>query len=286
MLCLFAALMMRVASWSSPILEPRVKGTARVNGAALYYEIFGRGPTLVFLHAGLADSRMWDREVEYFSGKYSVLRFDARGYGKSDVPVEPYTPVDDLHGLLGFLGIERACVIGLSMGGTVAIDFAAAYPEAISCLVVVAGTPGWQSYSDALVHRVGTILEMGQQKGQSAVVDGWLNDPMLAAAKAKPRIAKQLKTFLTQNARGFLSTPLMRPPNIDTPNLRNLKVPTLVVVGNRDDPEIVERSRTMTREIPGARQAVINGAGHIVNLEKPQEFDRILAQFISLQSLR
>jgi len=272
-------------SFGPPARQPRAKGTARVNGAALYYEIFGRGPTLVFLHAGLADSRMWDREVEYFSGKYSVLRFDARGYGKSDAPVEPYVPVDDLHELLRYLGIDRACVIGLSMGGTVAIDFAIAHPAVVSCLVIAAGTPGWQPFSDDLAQRVASILEAGQRRGPSAVVDGWLRDPMLAAAKAQPRVIQQLKMFLTQNARGFLGTPLMRPPDIASPDLANLKIPTLVIVGNRDDPEIVERSQTMTRDIPGARQVIINGAGHMVNLEKPQEFDRVLAQFIDIQTL-
>jgi hypothetical protein len=115
--CLATTLMLCGALLGSLVRQPRAKGTARINGAAFYYEIFGRGPTLVFLNAGLADSRVWDREVEYFSGKYSVLRLDTRGYGKSDAPVEPYVPVDDLHGRLRFLGIERACVIGLSMGG-------------------------------------------------------------------------------------------------------------------------------------------------------------------------
>jgi hypothetical protein len=102
-------------------------------------------------------------------------------------------------------------------------------------------TPGWQPFSKGPAQRVASILEAGQQRGPSAVVDGWLRDPMLAAAKAQPRVIRQPKMLLTQNARGFLGTPLMRPPDIPSPDLANLKIPALVIVEIETIPKLFHR---------------------------------------------
>jgi pimeloyl-ACP methyl ester carboxylesterase len=279
--CALVALGLPCAVSGAPRSSPRASGDAHVNGARLYYEVYGQGAPLVFLHAGLADRRMWDDQVDYFVDHHTVVRFDARGYGKSEAPAEPYIPADDLYLLLRFLGIDRACIIGLSMGATLAFDYAVAHPEAVSALVVVAGSPGWQPFSDGLIRRTSTYLAVGREKGPSTLVEGWLNDPMLAAAKTQPRVAQQMRMFISENAAGLLATSLMRPPNIPQPNLLDLHVPTLIMVGNRDDREIVERAHAMRRDIPGAQEVVVKGAGHMVNLEKPGEFNRALARFVN-----
>ena len=98
--------------------------------------------------------------------------------------------------------------------------------------------------------------------------------------RTQPQIAQQMRMFLSQNAVGILGSSLMGPPDIQLPKLSDLKMPTLVMVGDRDDPEIVERSRTMTQEIPSAKEFIVKGADHMVNLEKPQEFNRALADFL------
>ena len=86
---------------------------------------------------------MWDSQVEYFSRNYTVVRLDTRGYGQSDALTVPYSPAEDVFALLQFLKLDRACIVGLSMGGTEAIDVVAAHPQVASCLVVVAGSPAW-----------------------------------------------------------------------------------------------------------------------------------------------
>ena len=270
-----------VGGTTAPLQRPRASGRAHVNGTHLYYEVYGRGPALVFLHAGLADRRMWDDQINEFSNRFTVVRFDARGYGQSDPPTEAYAPVDDLSALLKSLEIARACVVGISMGGTLAIDFAAAHPEMTSALVTVAGSPGWQPYSDALVRRTLSYLARGADRGPAALVEGWLQDPMLAAARSQPAIAQRVRALLTENVAGIMGAKFMRPPDIPTPKLSDLKMPKLVMVGDRDDAEIVERSRAMSREMPRATLVVIRGAGHMVNVEKPQEFNRALADFLA-----
>jgi 3-oxoadipate enol-lactonase len=279
---LLALVILGLGFEQSPLLRNlQASGRAEVNGTHLYYEVYGRGPSLVFLHAGLADSRMWDDQVTHFSGDHTVVRFDVRGYGRSDPPTSPYAPVDDLYLLLRFLEIGRASIVGLSMGGTEAIDFAAAHPEMVSALVTVGGSPGWQPYSESLMRRTSAHLTAGTEKGSAALVEDWMSDPMLAAVRAQPAVSQRVRQFLTQNAAGILSTTFMRPPDIATPKLSDFKMPTLVMVGSRDDAEIVERSRATSREIPGAKLAVIRDAGHMVNLEKPREFNRVLAEFLS-----
>lgn len=271
---------------AAPLKNLRASGKAEVNGGRLYYEVYGHGEThghgtpLVFLHAGLADSRMWDRQVNYFSDKYTVVRYDARGYGQSDAPTAPYVPAEDLYALLQFLKIDRACIIGLSIGGIYAFDMAAAHPQAVSALIVVAASPGWIQYSDDMGKRVTAITMGAKDKGPNSVVEGWLNDPMLVVARTQPHIENEMRMFLSQNVPGILGLPFMRAPRIPRPNLSDFKMPTLVSVGDHDDPEIVERAHLITREIPGAKEVVIKGADHMVNIEKPREFNRALDSFL------
>ena len=121
-------------------------GFADVNGARLY-EVAGAGYPLVLMHASFLDTRMWDSQAEVFARRYTVIRYDARGHGRSAPPSgQPYARSDDLKSLLDFLGVPRACLLGLSMGGAVAVDFALAYPECTSVLILVnAGLGGFQT---------------------------------------------------------------------------------------------------------------------------------------------
>jgi 3-oxoadipate enol-lactonase len=220
---------------------------------------------------------MWDSQVEYFSPNYTVVRLDTRGYGQSDAPTVPYSPPEDVFALLQFLKLDRACIVGLSMGGTEAIDVVATHPQVASCLVVVAGSPAWLQYSAAMGKRGEAIAAAARQKGAAPMVEGWLNDPMLVVARTQPRVEHEMRVFLGQNVSGILAVPFMRSPNIPVPKLSDFKVPTLVMVGDRDVPEIVQRAHLISREIPGAKEVVIKDADHMVNLEKPREFNRALA---------
>lgn len=265
---------------AAPLKNLKASGKAEVRGTHLYYEVFGHGAPLVFLHAGLADSRMWDSQVGYFSRNYTVVRLDTRGYGKSDAPAGPYSPAQDVFALLQFLKLDRACIIGLSMGGTEAIDVVAAHPEVATCLVIVAASPAWLQYSEAMGKRGGAIAAAAREKGASSLVEGWLNDPMLVVARTQPRVERQMRMFLEHNTPGILALPFVRSPNIPVPKFSDFKVPTLVMVGDRDVPEIVQRAHLISREIPDAKEVVIKDADHMVNLEKPREFNQALASFL------
>ena len=123
-------------------------GFAKVNGAKLYYEIAGEGHPLVLIHGGLMDNTMWDDQFSVFARHYRVLRYDMLSFGQSDIPTleKPISLYEDLYGLLAFLGIDKTYVLGLSMGGSTALDFTLAHPHMVDALVLCApGVSGYQS---------------------------------------------------------------------------------------------------------------------------------------------
>ena len=113
-------------------------GFANFNGGKLYYEVAGGGTPLVLIHGGLVNSGLWDKQFYVLAEHFRVVRYDVRGYGQSDSPTAPFSHYDDVRQLLDFLNIDRAAVLGLSMGGAIAIDFALAYPERTLALIPVA----------------------------------------------------------------------------------------------------------------------------------------------------
>lgn len=116
-------------------------GFAEVNGAKLYYEVAGEGHALVFTHAGVADNRMWDDQFETFANDYRVIRWDMRGFGKSEPVAGEFTFRDDLYALLKFLKVDKAYVVGCSMGGGASMDLTLEHPELVDALVMVGSGP-------------------------------------------------------------------------------------------------------------------------------------------------
>src|SRR4051812_18695011 len=129
-------------------------GFAAVNNARIWYGIAGEGPPVVLVHGMTLDHRMWDDQFAALAAYHRVLRYDLRGFGLSAIPDAPYRHVDDLAALLAHVGMERAAVVGLSLGGMIAVDFALTYPEMVSALIPVDPVIGghhWTQEWDAVV---------------------------------------------------------------------------------------------------------------------------------------
>ena len=124
-----------------------VQGVATMNDGSLYYEVTGDGPPLVFLHGFSVDHRMWDSQVDFFAQHHQVIRYDLRGFGRSSLPTEPYAHVDDLRALLDHLQLTQATLVGLSRGGSVALDFTLTYPQRVDKLVLVDSVLGGYRWS-------------------------------------------------------------------------------------------------------------------------------------------
>src|SRR5438445_8825693 len=125
------------------------EGFVDVEGGRLFYEEAGSGPAVVLVHPGLWDSRIWDPQFHVFAERFRTIRYDVRGYGGSTKPEREYSNVEDLYAVLTHLDVERAAVIGCSMGGQIAVDFTLEHPEMVTALVpVAAGLSGYEVYDE------------------------------------------------------------------------------------------------------------------------------------------
>lgn len=257
-------------------------GFAEVNGTKLYYEVMGEGYTVVLIHAGKLDGRMWDDQFREFAKHYKVVRYDVRGYGKSEIPQRAYSDVEDLCSLLKFLNVDKACLVGLSMGGKIAIDFTLKHPEMADVLIPVGSDLSGFSWSNEITQGYQLILETARDEGESKAVEMWLQFSLFAPAMENPAVGQRIREIVEENSHVFLANPWLRRP-LKPPAVKRLpeiRIPTLIIVGSRDVSDIIAIADTLESNITGAKKMVIPGAGHLVNMEKPKEFNRIVLDFL------
>lgn len=266
-------------------------GLAHVNGARLHYEIDGREDapgTVVFIHAGIADSRMWNPQFSLLAREYRVLRYDQRGYGQSEALADEYSRLDDLHELLRQLGIARAALVGCSVGGRIALDFALEHPTMTAGLALVCSAPGgFQSSTpddpalDAAITAAfesadvdqATTLETdiwvtGLHRTRDQVdADVW----QLVYAMNRIAVAHEINGINPRERK-------LSPPAVD--RLGEIAATTLVIVGAVDLPHISEAADYMLEQLPHAHRVVIDDAAHLPNLEHPDEFNDHLSTWL------
>jgi 3-oxoadipate enol-lactonase len=261
---------------------PVRSGYAPVDGTALYYEVAGAGSPVVLVHGFSLDHRMWDDQAAVLAGRYTVVRYDLRGFGRSAPAAVPYTHADDLKALLAHLGLERVILMGLSLGGGAALNFSIRYPEAVAALIAVDPSLGGWRWDPAGIAAQAAVRQAAQEVGVEAARVLWLKDPLFAAARANPAVAVRLEALVSAYSgwhwlHADPGRPL-NPPALD--RLHEIGAPALVVVGEHDVPDFQGIAETLARRIPGARKEVIPGAGHLVNLEQPERFNAAVLGFL------
>ena len=249
---------------------------AAVNGTRLWYEVAGEGRPLVLLHAGLVDARMWDEHVPALAERHRVIRYDLRAFGRSERPNEPFSHTEDLRALLDELEVERAALVGTSFGGRVAIDFALVYPERVRALVLVASGLGGFAF-DAFTPEQTAALEATFERGElERVVD--LELEVWAPLGVDERLRRIAHDQAHVNALEDFEQ-WLEPPAID--RLAEIRAPTLVITGDADVPAMTEIGDVLEREIPRARRVVFEGADHLLPLRDPDEFVRLVLDFLA-----
>jgi pimeloyl-ACP methyl ester carboxylesterase len=266
---------------------------ARVNGIDLYYEEHGQGTPLVFVHEFAGEVRSWDPQVNFFARRYRTIAYNARGYPPSDVPddVKAYSQqqaADDIRGLLDALGIAKAHVCGLSMGGYATLHFGLSYPDRALSLVVagcgygsvVTDREGFKKDSDLVAQRF-------ERDGMAAVAEFYSRGPTRVQFQDKdPRGWQVFHDLLAAgSAKGHMLTlrgvQMTRPSVFELGDrMETLNVPTLVVTGDEDDP-CLEPGIFMKRKIPTSGLVVMPKAGHTINLEDPDLFNRAVLDFLT-----
>jgi pimeloyl-ACP methyl ester carboxylesterase len=258
-----------------------VSGFAEVNGTRLYYETAGRGPAVVLLHGGLNDSRLWDEQMGPLSKRFRVVRYDLRGFGRSNAEPVEFWPTEDLRALLDFLKIERATLVGLSLGGIIAADFALEHPERVERLVFVgAGLRGAGLPPD---EKAAAARRVGEKEGAEKYFDAFLQSDLLAGVRDRPREREKMRRMMVENykAHAYISAGYSQSPEPPTAQrLGQIKAPTLVLIGSLDGPTLQSIANTLAAKIPGARKVTIPGASHHPPVETPKEFNRALLDFL------
>lgn len=264
---------------------------ASVNGVNLYYEVTGEGFPLVWSHEFAGGFESWEPQVKYFSRRYKVITYNARGYPPSDVPKDPNAysqelAVEDLYQLLRHLNIQQAYIGGLSMGGNVALNFGIAHPDMTRALIVAAtgsGTTDRENFEQ----RTENMARRLESEGWKAVADDYAREAnRVQLLRKDPKSWHEFHTQLvshsalgsTHTARGVM---LKRPTIFALePKLRQLTMPTLIMVGDEDE-RCLEPALFMKRNIRRSGLLVFPQSGHVINLEEPELFNRLVLDFLT-----
>lgn len=237
------------------------------------------------LHAGIAHSAMWDAQFASFQKTNQVIRYDQRGFGKTITRTTEFNRREDLRALLDQLNIERAILMGCSMGGSNALDFTLEHPERVSALILIAaGISGTEPPADLRAQ-----MEEQDAAYNAAEFDKlielelkmWVDGPNRTPAQAPAPVREKIRAMELENLKintdGFKSIPLDPPARA---RLREIQAPTLVVIGTGDQPFVIEQAQMLAREIPNAQLLMLEQIGHVPNLEKPDEVNRAIENFL------
>jgi len=259
--------------------------------ARLYYEETGSGYPVIFVHEFANDHRGWDSQVAWFSRHYRCIAFNARGYPPSDVPDSDVAygheqAAADIAAVMRHLGVERAHIVGLSMGGYATLVFGLRYPAMVSALVVAGcGSGSEASYREAYLRAISTRVERLRTEGIAAKVAEATDDPSRIQLRDKdPRAWETFLHDLGEHSAAGSAMTLRnfqgkRPPlHTFEPELQRLTTPMLLITGDEDE-HCLQSSLYLKRVVPNSGLWVLPRTGHAVNLEEPAAFNAAVQEF-------
>jgi 3-oxoadipate enol-lactonase len=278
--------------------SPKESNLAAINNALIYYETAGEGQPFVMIHAGVADHRQWNNEFALFAKNYHVIRYDMRGYGKSE-PVEgEFSHLQDLISLLDFLQIDQPLILmGCSMGGGLAIDFALEQPDRVKALIMVGSAPsGVGSVLQSVVEKLDVPFHPKAAEAEQADKDGDLDrlaeleiqiffDGMHRTPQQVNQAMRQLAYEMNRNNIEFESRATGKLlPNTQTlavERLEQITIPVLVIVGDNDVPFIPVAAQYMEEKMLNVKKVMIEDAAHLTNMDQPAVFQQVVADFLA-----
>ena len=262
-----------------------------VAGGKLAYETEGQGSPIVLLHEGIADRRMWNRELPLLARDYRVTRYDLRGYGGSPPATSDFFPVDDLASLIDHLRLERPLIVGPSVGGKIALDLALEHPEKVGGLLLIA--PGYSGMDYDHVPGGKATFERDETLS-AAAVEAWGAGNLEGAAERLRELwasalsgssLELFRTMVRDNASEvFEERSGKHERRVGGPaaaRLKEIHVPTTILVGDRDNPVMPHCANFLARGIPGANVELVPGADHLLNLSRPDAFDAAIPRILS-----
>ena len=261
----------------------RKEGFVEVQDGKLWFELAGEGSSIVLIHAGIADSRMWDPQMKLLaSSGWRVLRYDVRGYRKSRGTRGPNPHWIDLLRLLEALSIDQAVLVGSSLGAAIAIDFTLENPAKVRSLVLVSPGLGGYDWHQSTERFGAAILEAARADDTERVVE----EHMRLWVDGRSRQPTSLDSSMRELARDMLDGaitvedgPQMEPAAIG--RLSEIQKPTLILAGAHDVPDILTIAGLLEHGIHGATKVVLPDAAHLLNMERPKAFNELLLNFLA-----
>lgn len=257
-------------------------GRLILDDGELSYLRRGEGPPVVLLHGGALAGVTWERQFDLLARDHAVVRYDARGHGESSSPTGPFAHHEDLRALLDGLGLDRATLVGLSLGARTAVDFALTHPDRVADLVLVGPGVSGMGFQDPFILDQSARLRASTTADEVAecLLRMWVDGPHRSPDEVDARV-RELCRGLAVHAvsRGAFTRPADEVHAID--RVAEVRARTLVVVGDLDSSDIHAVADLLHRSVPGAAKVVVEGAGHAVHLDRPDEFDRALLRFLS-----
>lgn len=263
-------------------------GRVAVPGSSLYYEAAGTGTSVILLHAGYLDRRMWDDQFLLFARSYRVIRYDARGLGRSGPADTPYSSLEDLYDLIRALKLTHVTLIGASLGGAASLDLAVTHPELVEKLVLIGpGVSGYAWPPEDLNQpwRVEARAALAQADTVGVAL-AWAHSGYLLPASEQAPVAAKLRTLLADNV-GFWKGLLRHHEGYDTApfppalnRLAGVRTPALLIVGSRDVRDIHQIVDTLRLRLPDVSTVVFEGVGHLPNMEQPGRFAATVLDFL------
>lgn len=267
---------------NNPVQRKQTSGYVDVPGSKIYYEEAGSGPAIVLLHDGLLPSVSWDEVWQPLTAKYHVIRYDRRGYGRSAPATSLFSPTGDLANVLAHLKLKHAIIVGSSSGGALAIDFAIEHPGMVDGLFLIGPVVHGMEYSAEFRERAKHNNEPMEREDVRVMARNWSQDKFLVAGtndKARQKIYEQIvaNAEKLKNYDAALEETLSPPAN---QRLAQIKAPTVILVGDADIADVQAHARAINAGVPKSERIVVKEAGHLIQIEKPDELVERLRVFV------
>ncbi len=274
--------------------DPTAKNTLEVAGGEIAYDVGGRGQPIVLLHEGIADRRMWNREFPILARDHRVVRYDLRGYGSSSPAKSEYSPVGDLVALIDHLGLTRPLIVGPSMGGKISLDLTLSHPDKVGALLLIA--PAYSGMDYDHVPGGKSAFERDETLSKAAA-DAWSVGKLdeatehlrqLWASSLTGSALDLFRTMVRDNAAEVFGERSgqfeKREGKPAAGRLNEVRIPTRILVGDRDNPVMPHLANFLARGIAGSHVQLVPGADHLLNLSAPDAFDAALRAMVRARS--
>ncbi|HWP96121.1 MAG TPA: alpha/beta hydrolase [Syntrophomonadaceae bacterium] len=261
------------------------KGLIEINNTKLFFRVKGEGEPVVFIHGMFNDHRVWEYQIDVFASRYKVICLDQRGYGKSDLPIGPFSHLEDIRALMDAFSLTKASIIGSSRGGAVATEFALKYPEMVKNLVLVGSDLKGFPYPPDHIQQIMNLFMIMQSAGLEAGINDYIANPYWAycyPSPNRPEARDKVIQIVRESMNAFRWVPTwdveLTPSAFES--VEKIELPVLLIMGEKDHELNQQIEDYLHGKIKNSKKIVMEDCCHFPFVEKPEEFNQIVLEFL------